>query len=81
MSGVPVTVFTFAFSPQALACYPITANQVMSAELRLETMVNNKIGHFQFLMTSISTNFDGTKTYPGEICPFFTVILRSWFFQ
>ncbi len=22
-------------------------------------------------MTSISTNFDGTKTYPGEICPFY----------
>jgi hypothetical protein len=36
---------------------------------------------FQFTMTSISTNFDGTKTYPGEICPFFTGILCSLYFQ
>ena len=43
--------------------------------------VSNKIDLFQFTMTSNSINFDGTKTYPGEICPFFTGILRSLFFQ
>ena len=41
----------------------------------------NKIDLFKFTMTSNSINFDGTKTNPGEIYPFFTGSLRSLFFR
>ena len=34
-----------------------------------------------FTMRSNSTNFDRTKTYPGESCSFFTNNLRCLFFR
>ncbi len=48
--------------------------------LRLPAVVYNKIDQFQFLMTSISTNFDGTKKLTRvKFVPFLLVVFAVCF--
>jgi hypothetical protein len=60
---------------------PLTIHPPAFSASRRIRQASNKIELFLFTMTSISTNFDRTKTYPGESCPFFTGILRSLYFR
>jgi len=85
-------VFPFTFHPPAVGPFhagilPLSCSgaealaQAPKASTIRGQRASNKIDLFMFTMTSISTNFDRTKTYPGESCPFFTGILRSLYFR